>query len=136
VSVGGEALLQLAVVLDDPVQHDRDLLRLAAGKRVRVLLRHAAVRRPACVTETGGRRRAVETGAGLQVLEGADGPDVRERAPFEERQAGGVVPAVLQALEPLQQQRLALTRPDVSDDAAHSGGLLESVRARRRPSAG
>ena len=31
--------LQLAVVLDDAVEHDRDLRGVAAGERVRVLLR-------------------------------------------------------------------------------------------------
>ena len=52
-----EALRELAVVLDDAVEHDRELRRVAAGERVRVRLGHAAVRRPARVAEAGRRRR-------------------------------------------------------------------------------
>ncbi len=48
-----EALAQLPVVLDDPVEDDRQLRALAAGERVRVLLGDAAVRRPAGVAEAG-----------------------------------------------------------------------------------
>ena len=49
VAVGGEALLQLAVVLDDAVEDDRELRGVAAGERVRVRLGDAAVCRPARV---------------------------------------------------------------------------------------
>ena len=58
VAVGAQALAQLAVVLDDAVEHDRDLVAVAAGERVRVRLGDAAVRRPARVAEAGRRRRA------------------------------------------------------------------------------
>ena len=72
----GEALAQLAVVLDDPVEDDRELLGVLGGERVRVLLGDAAVRRPARVTEPGRRGRAVHAGALLEVLEVPDGPRV------------------------------------------------------------
>ena len=65
VRLGGEdvsglaqALAQLAVVLDDAVEDDRDLGGIVAGERVRVRLGDAAVRRPARVAEPGRRRRA------------------------------------------------------------------------------
>ena len=59
-ALGDQALAQLAVVLDDPVQDDRQLRAVAAGQRVRVLLGDA-VGRPARVPEAvvgGGAVRA------------------------------------------------------------------------------
>ena len=61
VPLGLERRLQLAVVLDDPVQDDRDLGPVAAAERMRVRLRDGAVRGPARVTEAGRR-----PGAGLR----------------------------------------------------------------------
>ena len=46
-----ERLLELAVVLHDPVQHDGQLALRAAGERVRVRLRDGAVRGPARMAE-------------------------------------------------------------------------------------
>ena len=51
VALGLERRLQLAVVLDDPVQHDRELVLVAAGERMRVLLVDGAVGGPARVAE-------------------------------------------------------------------------------------
>jgi hypothetical protein len=59
VAVGLERGLQLAVVLDDAVEHDRDLAVVAAGQRVRVLQVHRAVGGPARVPEARGRGGAV-----------------------------------------------------------------------------
>src|ERR671931_2455816 len=73
-----EGLLQLTEVLDNPVQHDRELLLLATGEWMRVLLGDAAVRRPARVPEPGRGPGAVGAGGRLQSLEIADGPDVVE----------------------------------------------------------
>ena len=95
---------------------------LAAGERMRVRLGDPAVRRPARVAESRRRGRAVRAGAFLQVSERPDGADVVEPVRLEERDAGRVVAAVLQALEAVEQERLALTRSDVSDDPAHSFG--------------
>ena len=119
VAVGREARRQLAVILDDAVQDDRELRCSAADEGVRVELGDRAVRRPARVAEAGRRGGAVRPGASLQVPERADRAHVVETVSLEQRDAGGVVAAVLQALEALEEQRLALTRPDVSDDSAH-----------------
>ena len=56
VAVGLKLLLELAVVLDDAVQDERQLILLAARQRVGVLLADPAVRRPAGVAEA--RRRS------------------------------------------------------------------------------
>ncbi len=123
VSVVEQRLAQLAVVLDDPVQHDRDLVLVAAGQRMRVLLGHAAVRRPARVPEAVRRLGSVRAGGRLQDLQVADGAHVLEPVGFTQREARGVVAAVLQLLEALQQQRLRVPTPDISDDPAHMSPL-------------
>ena len=120
VSLRDQALAELAVVLDDPVQDDRHLRAVAAGQRVRVRLGDAAVRRPARVAEPVVGLGAVRARRLLQVLEVADRADVLEPVSLAERDPGGVVAAVLESLEALEQQLLALSRPDVSDDPAHA----------------
>src|SRR6185503_5899508 len=121
VAGGGESGSQLTVVLDDPVEDDRERLGALCGQWVRVLLGDPAVGRPACVAKPGrrGRRRLARTLA--EVLERADGARVPQAGALEQRDPGRVVAAVLEALEAVQEQRLALTRPDVSDDSAHPG---------------
>ena len=51
VALAFEPVLELAVVLDDAVEHDREAGVVAAGQRMRVRLRDGAVRRPARVSE-------------------------------------------------------------------------------------
>ena len=80
-----EPLLELAVVLHDPVEDDRQLPVLARRQRVGVALGDRAVRRPAGVAETGRRPRAVRRRCLLQELEVADGADVLEAVVLEER---------------------------------------------------
>src|SRR5260221_3305562 len=87
---------------------------------MRVLLSDTAVRRPPSVTEPGRRLRDVRLRSVLQELEVPDRADVLEAPLFEERDAGGVVAAIFQALEPLEQQRPGRPTADVSDDPAHS----------------
>src|SRR2546430_1377821 len=82
---------QRAVVLDDPVQHDRELVVVAGGEGMRVLLGDAAVRRPARMTEAGARDRTVRAGGLRQVREVPDRAHVFETVLFEERDSGRVV---------------------------------------------
>jgi hypothetical protein len=124
---------ELAVVLDDPVQDDRQLRVLAAGQRVRVRLADAAVSRPARVPEAVARGGAVRPRGGLEVLQVADGADVVEPVRLAERDPGRVVAAVLETLEPVEEQLLALPRPDVSDDPAHPRLLFPNPPRRNRP---
>src|SRR6202008_5040456 len=63
--------------------------------------------------------RAVGAGGRLQVLQVADRADVVEPVVLEQRDARGVVAAVLEALQSRKQQRLRLAGSDVSDDPAH-----------------
>jgi hypothetical protein len=102
VAAVGELLAQLHVVLDDPVEDDREPVGLTAGERVRVLLGHAAVRRPACVAEPVMRVGAVGTGGFDEVAEGADRAHVFERVVFAQGDPGGVVASVLESAQSLQ----------------------------------
>ena len=98
-SAGLELAFQLAVVLDDAVEHDRELSLVAAGERMRVVLVHRAVRRPARMTEAGRRGRAVRACGALEVGEVPDRADVVEPVLFEQRNPGRVVAAELESLE-------------------------------------
>jgi hypothetical protein len=137
VGLGGEvragvhqAVLERDVVLDDPVDDDVDAV---AGVEVRVGvgLRHAAVRRPARVPDAArrldrrdraaGRRR--RGGDGLaQLAEVPDRTDRRDLPVDEDGDAGGVIAAVLELLQPGQEDLLDGAVPDVADDAAHRSG--------------
>src|SRR5256885_13418035 len=119
VALGLERILELAEVLHDPVQDDRALLVVAAGRRVRVLLGDAAVGSPARMAETRRRGRAVVAGRLLQGLEIADRANVVESYVLAKCEPGRVVAAVFEPLETAQEELLRLPLPDVSDDPAH-----------------
>ena len=91
----------------------------AVGLRVRVELGRPAVRRPARVADArrpgGGMPRELLD----EVAELAGRAVDREAAVRERRDAGRVVAAVLEPLQPLEQERARLLRADVADDAAH-----------------
>src|SRR5438445_3113058 len=109
-AVRNQGVAQLTVVLDDPVEDDRELARVAAGQRMRVQLGDASVRRPARMTETVSRCRAVRSCRIDKVLEVAYCTDIVEPALFAERDAGRVVAAVLESAKTAKQQWLGLPR--------------------------
>ena len=109
-ALGDQPLAQLGPVLDDPVQHDVDPAGgVVVG--VRVLLGHAPVRGPARVADAGGRR------AGCPLRVAPRRPRARRGCPtactesiapsVSEGQPGGVVAAVLEPLEPAEQELTA-----------------------------
>src|SRR5262249_2114201 len=126
-----ELLAQLAIVLDDAVEDDRDRVRVAAGQRVRVLLGDAAVRRPARVAEAVTSVRSVRAGCFDEVLQVPDRAHVVGAVVLAQGDAGGVVPAVLEAPETAEQKRLRPPRPDISDDPAHADRPSFRSRARK-----
>jgi hypothetical protein len=129
-ALGLERSLQLAVVLHDSVQDDRELALVAPGERVRVLHVHRAMGRPACMAEARRRLRAIRAGFRLQHLEIADGAHIVDLAVLPQREPGRVVTAVLEALETLEQKVLTGSLPDVSDDPAHAETPLRTRKAR------
>ncbi len=90
VAFGSEARAELAVVLDDPVEHDRDACGIAPGQRMRVLLGDRSVCRPARVPEPGGSCGAVRRSLD-QVLERADRTHIREAIALEKSDSDRVV---------------------------------------------
>src|SRR5262249_30870533 len=105
--------------LDDPVEDDCEPLLVTAGQRMGVLLRDPAVSGPARVPESGTCDRAIRARRRLEALEIADRADVVETILLEERDPGRVIAPVLEALEPVEQERFRCSRPYVSDDPAH-----------------
>ena len=104
VTGGGELVAQLAVVLDDAVQDDRERLVVAGRQRMRVLLGDAAVRRPAGVAERRSSTR--EPFGSAASFRNCRFPTARTYSrPSSSRSAmpGGVVAAELEALEPREQ---------------------------------
>ena len=129
---GRQPIAQLGVVLDDPVEDDVDPVG-GVEVGVRVLLGHPAVRCPASVADADRRLgirerdgRAVVGGGGTGGNGVAEEREVPHRAhgldaPVDEQgDAGRVVAAVLEPLEPAEEQLPAGTATDVSDDPAHS----------------
>ena len=104
-----QLLLELHVVLDDPVDDDVDAV-LVVEVRVGVLLGDPAVGGPAGVADAGRGRRSGDRDAALAVLDGrdggragaqvADGPDRAQRPACQHGDARGVIAAVLELLEP------------------------------------
>ncbi len=101
-AVGFERFLELTIVLDDSVQHNREPAVLAPRQWVRVLLVDGAVGRPARVSETVIRSGAVRAGGIFQELEVANRAHVFEAADLAQRDARRVVAAVLEALEAVE----------------------------------
>ena len=123
-----ERVAQLPEVLDDPVVDDRDLARaVLVGMGVQVV--RAPVRGPARVRQPDrGVRRPVGDGR-LEIGELAGALlDEEVARVVDERDARRVVAAVLEPLEPFDEDRARLTGTGVSDDATHAVKI--SVQAR------
>ena len=118
VAGGGEARLELEVVLDDAVVDDHD----AAGAvlvRVSVLLGGAAVGGPAGVPDAPVAVERLRGEARRQVAELARGAAALEAAVLHDGDAGRVVPAILQPAQAVQDHGDRVPPAHVSDDAAH-----------------
>ena len=121
VAVRAQPVLELHVVLDDPVVDQRQLAG-AVRVWVGVGVVRTAVRRPAGVRDTRMTNRRVAVAAEVvgQVAELAC-PLLDEDVALlgEHRDARGVIAAVLESAESLEQDRGGVARPHVPDDAAH-----------------
>ena len=111
---------QLAEIFDDAVMHDRETL---GGVRMRVVLGGPAVRRPARVADAGGAGQRLATEPRLQIDQLAFGAPAREMAVLDRCDAGGIVTAIFQTLQRIQQLAGDGVAPEYSDNAAH--GFLE-----------
>jgi hypothetical protein len=107
---------QLDKILDDAVVHDRQFL---GRVRMRVVFGRAAVRRPTRMADTD---RAVERLARqpcLEIPELALGAPPRQLAALERGDARGIVAAIFEALERLDELRRRRLTADDPDNPAH-----------------
>ena len=130
-ALGGQLGLQLGEVLDDAVVdqgHPPRTLRVGVG------LRGGAVSRPAGVAHA---RQAVEGLLAQDLLQRTDlsaGPPPADLAALHHGHAGGVIAAVFEPPQGLDQAFLDGRLADDADDAAH--GLVLSSGVPSRPAAG
>ncbi len=122
-AVGFQLLAQHGEVLDDPVVDDRDLAR-GVAVRVGVAVGRPAVGGPAGVAEAGAAREAGGVGFGqrrLQVGQPAGAAAHGQAAvTVEQRDARGVVAAVLHPAQRVDDDAAGVPRSDVADDSTHS----------------
>src|SRR3954469_25841248 len=127
IGIGGELVAQAlqpgahgVVVLDDAVMHDRDAAR---DVRVGVALGRHAVRRPARMADADG---AVQVALRRQLLELGDAAAGAKplQPSVDDGDAGGVVASVLEALQPLDQDRDDVAAGDGRDNSTHGCFLL------------
>ncbi len=93
---------QLGEILDDAVMHDGELV---GRVRMRVVLGRPAVRRPAGMADADGAGQRLAREPDLEVFQLAFGAAAGQHAVFERRHAGGIVAAVFEALERLDELR-------------------------------
>ena len=114
---------QLDEILDDAVVHDRELF---GGVRMGVVLGRAAVGRPAGVADADRSQQRLGGEALLQILELALGAPPRQHAVLERRDARGIIAAVFEALERIDQLRRGRLLADDTDNPAHAGRTVPS----------
>ena len=107
------------VVLDDAVVHQRQLAM--ADVRMRIAFGHAAVGGPAGVADAEGGVEALGDRRGFHLGDAAGAAHAAHGFAIDHRDAGGIVAAVFQPLEPIDQQRDHITIGDGTDDSAHAG---------------
>ena len=118
--LGLQHLAQLHEVFDDAVLHDGELA-VVAHMRVGVRLRRRAVRCPARMAEADiAVKIATVMRFGQQILDLAAGLGKLNRAAVEHGDAGRVITAVFELLQPFEKDRRSLLRADVSNDSTHS----------------
>ena len=111
-----QLLAQLLEVLDDAVVHQRDaIVRVGVG----IGLGRLAVSRPAGVADADGAADRLALQKRAQVAELALGAAALDLAVDQGRHAGGIVAAILEPLESVEQQGRDRRRSDDSDDPAH-----------------
>ena len=132
-SIPLQPALERYVVLDDAVHDHVDAVG-GVEVRVRVLLGHPAVCGPPGVADTGAGRGPLGHGHGaaarlieridhaVQRAQVADRANSMDPVSLQDRDAGAVVAAVLELLQPCQQQRTGFPGTNVADDAAHAFG--------------
>ena len=113
-----ELMLQLEIVLDDPVVDDNDAPR-AVAMRVGVLFGRPSVRRPAGVADAVVAIERVAGDGLLEPRELAGAAPQFDGALADDGDARRIVSAIFEPAQPVDENRHDLPLPDVPDDAAH-----------------
>src|SRR5690606_14078646 len=111
-----ELALELEMVLDDAVVHDRDV---TGDVRMRVGLARPAVCRPTRVADPEPSFELSRFAGAKQVVELPHGAHDLELGAHLDRQARGVVAAVFESPEAVEQDGSRRSGTNVANDAAH-----------------
>ena len=131
VPLGGQALLDGEVVLDDAVV-DHDERARAVRMRMRVLVGRPSMGRPAGMADADASPHGPLAEDALQYLDATcRAPDLESARP-QHGHAGRVVAAILELLEPVDDDSHRVFVPQVTDDSAH-GVSAPSSRRRAEP---
>ena len=115
-ALGFKLAAQLAEILDDAVMHDSEPL---GRMRMRVGFVRPAMRRPAGMADANRARERLAREFLFQIAELALGAPARQHALLQGGDAGGIVAAVFEALERIDQERRDRLVADNSDNTAH-----------------
>ena len=110
------SLAQFAEILDDAVMHDRDLV---GGMRMRVVFGRLAMRRPAGVADADVAVQRLAVEPVFEVLQFAFGAPARQRAVLERRDAGGIIAAIFEPLQRIDQLAGDRLMAENSNNSAH-----------------
>ncbi len=122
-----ELLAQLAEVLDDAVVHDR---KPVGGMRMGVALGRPAVGRPAGVADADRALERLALELGFEIAKLALGAAARQAAAFQRGHAGGVIAAIFEALERIDQLHRDRLAAEDADNSAHRSEIPISTRPR------
>ena len=113
---GDELIAERLEILDDAVVDQRDA---ADDVRVRVADRRRAMRRPARVRDSGASMQRLRRELSREIVELALRPAADELASIDRADAGQVIAAIFEPLEPIEQPLRDVALPDNPDNSAH-----------------
>ncbi len=111
---------QRLVVLDHAVVHEGELPALVE-MRMRILVGRLAMRRPARVTDAVMPRRRLLRHELAEIRDTAGAFARLDPFAVDDRDAGGIVAAIFQPAQTVQQDGPRFRAPDVANNAAHAG---------------
>ena len=120
---------KLAEILDDAVMHHGDAF---GGVRMSVVLGRLAMGGPAGVTDAGVTVERSIVQPLLEILQLAFGAPALERLALQRRDTGGIVTAIFEPLEEIDQLLRDWSTPQNADNAAHAV-FPQFERYRRTP---
>ena len=120
-------LLQIEVVLDDPVVDHDDLSR-AVAVRVRILFRRPTVRGPTRVADAVFTNEGIRDDDLFQVRQFARASSQVDDATGNDRNPSRVVAAILEFAQAVDQDRHDVLRADVADDSTHGDPCNQELR--------